>query len=232
MSDEGNSPTTTSYVYGKLRADILRGQITAPAKLRIEWLSKRYGVGAIPLREALNRLTAEGIVALVDHKGFHLPAVSLTELHELTNTRCWLNEVVLRESLRCGDIAWEERVILASHRLGRTPRALTDDPAAINPEWDQLHRDFHVALTEACPSRWLKNYHATLFDYSDRYRHLYLSAVKPGRSRKVVREHEEMRDQAVQRNAPGLIEAYNRHIRLTTEIIARSVEARESPRDS
>jgi GntR family carbon starvation induced transcriptional regulator len=216
--------TNASLVYERLRTDILRGALKASAKLRIDGLRERYGVGPIPLREALNRLLAEGFVALEDRKGFFVPAVSLDELRELTQTRYWLNELVVRESLKAGDTRWEERVILATHYLGRTPRAASGNAGAINPEWERRHREFHLALMEACPSRWLRDYHASLFDYADRYRHQYLSATAQVRAREVADEHKAMGDLALARDTGGLILAYNLHISQTTEIIIRSVE--------
>jgi len=224
MNDMASSLTSASLVYDRLRGDILRGTLRASEKLRIDALRDRYGVGPIPLREALNRLLSEGFVALQDRKGFYVPAVSLEELDELTRTRCWLNEIIVRESLRAGDSQWEERVILSSHYLGRTPRAPSMPTGIINPDWERRHRDFHVALMESCPSHWLRDYHASLFDLADRYRHQYLSARAPVGARDVTDEHETMREMALSRNIDGLIETYNSHIERTTAIIVNSVQ--------
>lgn len=216
--------TSASLVYERLRTDILTSTLPASAKLRIDSLRERYGVGPIPLREALNRLLSDGFVALEDRKGFYVPAVSLAELRELTNTRCWLNEIVLRESLKAGDASWEERVVLAGYHLGRTPREPATKDAVINRDWEMRHRDFHIALVEACPSRWLRDYHANLFDSADRYRHQYLSAAAPVGARPVSDEHLGMQDLALKRDFAGLLKLYNRHITQTSDIIIASVQ--------
>ena len=218
------SLTSASLVYERLRNDILSSALPASAKLRIDSLKERYGVGPIPLREALNRLLSEGFVALQDRKGFYVPAVSLAELRELTDTRCWLNEIVIREALRAGDVRWEERVVLAGHYLSRTPRTPATDNEVINHEWERRHRDFHIALVEACPSHWLRDYHANLFDSADRYRHQYLSAAAPVGARDVNGEHLAMQELALNRDASGLLQLYNHHIEQTSQIIIGSVE--------
>ena len=89
--------------------------------LRIDWLRKRYGAGATPLREALNRLSAEGRVEQKDQRGFTLTDVNESDLGELVFTRCALNEIMLPTIIKHGDKAWEERVVLAHYHLSRTP---------------------------------------------------------------------------------------------------------------
>ena len=55
------SSTRASAVYEQLRSDIAHGALEPGAKLRVEAMCKRYGVGASPLREALSRLSAEAV---------------------------------------------------------------------------------------------------------------------------------------------------------------------------
>jgi GntR family carbon starvation induced transcriptional regulator len=222
--------TDASMVYERLRDDILNGTLGPSVKLRIDQLKERYGVGPIPLREALNRLLTGGFVALEDRKGFCVPDVSLDELRQLTQTRCWLNEIVIRESLAAGDKKWEERLILAAHYLRHTLRSPSPESPLINREWESRHRDFHVAVVEGCPSPWLRDFHATLFDYTDRYRHQYLSASAQVSARNVAEEHDQMLSLALARDTPALIGIYNKHIEQTTDIISSRWTQRQSDR--
>ena len=54
--------TRASAVYEQLRWDITHGILEPGSKLRVEAISQRYKVGASPLREALSRMSAEGLV--------------------------------------------------------------------------------------------------------------------------------------------------------------------------
>ena len=64
------SATFATSTYGRVRADII-GCLLAPGlRLRIRDLCERYGVSLSPMREALNRLVAEGLVIADDHRGF------------------------------------------------------------------------------------------------------------------------------------------------------------------
>lgn len=218
----GVAGTLASSVYDMMRQDILKGDLPPGEKLRVEYLRDRYGVGASPIREALNRLSVDGVVMRVDQKGFRVAEVSVAELDELIKTRCWLEETAIRESIAAGDDAWEEQLVLAFHRLSKTPRSADQVTYAINPDWEVLHRAFHLALIGACGSRWLISYCEQLNDLADRYRQLAIRVTYPRRNE--LDEHQAIMDAAVNRNADGAVEVLMDHYRRTADIIRDSVD--------
>src|SRR5262245_1055433 len=72
-----NGQTLTEQVLDRLRDDIVSGRLAASEKLRVQDLSERYGVGASPLREALSRLTADGLVENESNRGFRVAPMSV-----------------------------------------------------------------------------------------------------------------------------------------------------------
>lgn len=206
-SDPGGSQATlTSTVYEELRRDILEGRLPPGERLRIDALCERYQVGASPVREALNRLAATHLVEQVDQRGFRVPAVSLEEFDELARTRRWVNDVAVRESIRNGDAAWEDAVALAFHRMWRTPVVLPD--GHLNREWEAWHRRFHAAAIAACPSHWLRQFHETLFDCSDRYRNIYAMGAAH-RGDDPVEAHRQIMEAVVRRDADLAVKLLN-----------------------
>jgi len=135
--------TQASTVYDRLQADILTGNLKPGLKLRLKDLIEKYDTGNSPLREALNRLSANGMVVREENRGFRVPTASNSELAELTRTRCWLEEIALRESITNGDIAWEERIVLAFHWLARTAQNAKDASFYTSPEWEQHHHELN-----------------------------------------------------------------------------------------
>jgi DNA-binding GntR family transcriptional regulator len=119
------SATRASAVYEQLREDIAHGQLAPGAKLRVEAMCQRYGVGASPLREALSRLSAEGWVDRTDLRGFSVAPLHWDELPILTRNRIQLESLALRESIAQRDAALEDALVLLMHRLSRTPRSLS-----------------------------------------------------------------------------------------------------------
>ena len=219
---DGAAGTLASSVYDMMRQDILKGDLPPGEKLRVEYLRDRYGVGASPIREALNRLSVDGVVMRVDQKGFRVAEVSVAELDELIKTRCWLEETAIRESIAAGDDAWEERLVLAFHRLSKTPRSADQVTYAMNPDWEVLHRAFHLALIGACGSRWLISYCGQLNDLADRYRQLAVRVTYPRRNE--LDEHKAIMDAAVNRKPDDAVEVLMDHYRRTADIIRDSVD--------
>jgi GntR family transcriptional regulator, carbon starvation induced regulator len=210
------SRTATSNVYAQLHREIVIGGILPGARLRIEELRDRYGVGSSPIREALNRLSAEGLVIAQDQKGFRVADVSLDDLRELTRTRCLINQISVPEAIANGDQAWEETIVLEFHRLSRIKTQLGD--AETQESWDRQHRIFHDALIAACGSRWLRQFAGKLFDYAERYRKLSNAlAVFPGRDAEA--EHRAIMEAMINRQSETAVELLNAHAMKTANII-------------
>ena len=200
-----------------MRLDILTGDLRPGEKLRSEFLRGRYNAGISPVREALNRLATERLVCREDQRGFHVAGVSKADLIELTKTRCWVEEIALRESIKLGDDAWEEQIVLAFHRLSRTPRSSADLTYAFNAKWEGLHRDFHSAVIASCGSRWLLNFCQQLVDQADRYRQLAAAVSYPKRNER--NEHQELMEAALDRDADRASSIQCAHIRKTADIV-------------
>ncbi|MGG5818199.1 GntR family transcriptional regulator [Falsiroseomonas sp. HW251] len=211
------APTHASSVQERIRADILSGQLPPGQRLQIKAMMQRYEVGQTPLREALNRLSADGIVAAEDQRGFAVPGVSADELRELTRTRCWLEERALRQSMADATEAWEEQVLLAGHRLLRTPRGLDSEDPAVEALWEARHRAFHDALVSHCGSRWLIGFCAQLTDRHQRYRKLAARRAFPRRD--VAAEHQAILDAVLKRDADAAVGLLVAHYNATAAVI-------------
>lgn len=211
--DSGTKSTLASTVYQQLREDLLRGALEAESKLRVEWVVSKYGAGASPVREALNRLASEGLLGRHDQRGFFIMPISAAELEELTRTRCWIEERALRESIAHRTPEWEEQLVLALHRLGRSSRLSPPDNASLNPDWEKLHRTFHRVLISACRSHWLVGFCDQLSDHAYRYREM----ANDGESipRDCFSEHRLMAECALDGNADGAVQALIDHYQLT-----------------
>ena len=212
------SRTAASDVYEQLHREIVIGGLLPGARLRIEELRDRYGVGGIPIREALNRLSAEELVIAQDQRGFRVAEVSLGELRELARTRCLINQITLPEAIANGDQAWEEAIVLKYHRLSRIK--VQDGDAKSQESWDRHHRIFHDSLIAACGSRWLRQFAGKLFDYAERYRKLSMQLASLPR-RDVDAEHRAIMEAVINRQTDTALELLNAHIMNTSEIVEK-----------
>jgi DNA-binding GntR family transcriptional regulator len=220
--DDTLKPTGTlaSSVYEQLRTDILKGRLEPGSKLRLQYLSKQYKVGNSPLREALNRLSSNGLVTREENKGFRVSTASVTELEELIRTRCMLEQTALHESIKHGDAEWEERVVIAFHRLNRLEGAAGETEQHRTPEWESAHRDYHIALLSACGSNILLDFCRQLHEQTLRYRSL--AEVVEYRDIHECSEHRKIQEAVLDRDTERAVSMLHAHYSVTLEIILAS----------
>ena len=215
--NKNSGKTQATIVYDQIRKDILTGALKPGEPLRVERLREKYETSGSPVREALNRLSANGLVGSEDNRGFNVPEISREELKELYKTRFWIEEIALRESIAHGDESWEEAIVLALHRLTRSPRC-SENPTESNLEWEARHREFHMALISGCNSRFMTRFCQQLHDQSDRYRQI-AATIAP--KRKSDKEHTDLFNAAVNRDAEEAVRLLKEHYVLTQEILCK-----------
>lgn len=162
--------TIASRVAAQLRGEILSGALAPGAKVNLDRLRERLDVSLAPVREAMTRLLAEGLVELEDQRGYHVAPVSRANLDEVIRLRAELEPLALGLAIERGTIEWEGAVMAALHRLTRTPRAGAD--SASTDAWEAAHARFHLALIEGCGMPMLIGFCQRLHLLDERYHRL------------------------------------------------------------
>ena len=192
----------------QIRAEILQGSYPPGSKLRLDDLRLQYAVSLSPLREALTRLTAEGLVQTTDHRGYRVAPVSVENLCEVTTLRTQMEVMAMTESIRQGDDDWEDALTAAYYRLARLEKK-----GERSDKWEQTHRVFHLALFSSCNMPLLLRFCGMLHDLSDRYRRLFLAHHRP--DKKVPAEHKAIFEAAIARNETLAAQILTQHIQRT-----------------
>lgn len=201
--------TVASLLVEKIRTDIVAGTFAPGDRLKLGDLSLRYGSGVNPLREALTRLAATGLVLIEDQKGFRVAPMSREDLLDLTRVRQRLESWALREAIALGDVEWEARIVSAHHRLARLSKTAPGDGHALDDAWESLHQDFHRALVAACGSPWLLHFRDVLAAQTSRYRRLSVAYAEAARD--IGAEHTQLMEAVLARDpdrAAALVEAH------------------------
>ncbi|WP_444678482.1 GntR family transcriptional regulator [Halomonas sp. E19] len=206
---QGNA-TAASRIYELLRQDLLDGRYRAGERLSITLLRETYQVGLSPLREALNRLAAYGLLRQENQRGFRVLELSLEELADITAMRLRLEGTALELAIAHGDAEWESQLLAANHRL-----SLADKRTSV-VEWEQLHSRFHNALVAPCGSAWLLRFISQLHDQFDRYRRVAPRALEL--RHRLDAQHQELVDLALARDARRARELIEDHISLSSEV--------------
>jgi GntR family transcriptional regulator, carbon starvation induced regulator len=198
--------TLASTIAEKLRLAVIRGELAPGERLRLGELSKAFDVSLSPLREAMSRLSSEGFLIVEDQRGFSAPPVSEENLSEIVQLRRDFEIYALREAIQKGDLEWETAVTAALYRLERTDRS---DPTQ-GEQWEERHREFHLALASACKMPLLLNMCEMLHDHFDRYRRLFLANSPP--DPRVPTEHRRIAEASIGRRMEEACAAMRKHI--------------------
>jgi GntR family transcriptional regulator, carbon starvation induced regulator len=221
--------TLNASALAQLRSDIIACRLMPNERLRVETLRERYGMGASPIREALMRLEAEGLVELEQNKGFRVSEVSRENLLDLMRTRIEIETIALRWSLEKGGVDWEASLLSAFHRLSRQSKIDPANPDAISEAWSKEHANFHSALVSACGSPTLLSIRSRLFEQADRY--VALSIMSSGPLRDDVTEHKQLMRAALNRELDKTLELNRVHINRTLDKVFASLAASKAPAD-
>jgi len=218
----------TQGAYEQLRAELLSCRILPGTRLKIGELCTRLSVSLGAIREALSRLTSEGLVVAEPQRGFRAAPISPEDLQDLTRVRIEIDSLCLRRSIELGDVGWEARLVAAFHRLSRTPERAPGDPARSSDEWAEAHAAFHTALVDGCDSPWLMRLHGQLYDQSERYRRLSVSMAQ--RRRNIGDEHQRILDAVLARDASKAVRLLAAHLDATTAILLSAEQGAEPQR--
>jgi DNA-binding GntR family transcriptional regulator len=216
-----SAQTLNATVLTQIRSDIIACRLVPNERLRVETLRERYGMGASPIREALMRLNAEGLVELEQNKGFRVSEVSHSNLLDLMSTRVEIEAIALRWSIERGGVDWEADLLSAFHRLSRQTKIDPEDPSAISAEWSQAHAGFHGMLVSACGAPTLLTIRHRLFEQGERY--VALSIMSNGPLRDDVGEHRQLMRATLNRDIDKAITLNRAHIERTCNKVAASL---------
>lgn len=213
-----NAETAAAYI----TRDILAGILAPDLKLKLRELSDRYDIGPTPLREALSRLSARGLVEQHGQRGFRVPPVTREHLLDITHTRQVIEAEAFRLAMEHGDRAWEDELSASLHLLRREAERQRPDEAWLD-DYETRHHHFHRALIAACPYATLRAYCDELYEQKTRYRRFLKSL---GHSMDgVIEMHERLAALAVAHDAKGGVAEIRAHIGSTAKSLLAVLQA-------
>jgi DNA-binding GntR family transcriptional regulator len=134
---------------------VLSGELAPGTVLRQEQLSERFGVSRTPIREALRRLAATGLVSFVPNRGVRVRTISREELREAFLVRAELEALVTGLATPRIDAEGLDRLTQAEKRFSELTDELLDrrrDPeerTRLTGEWVRANYRFHDVIYAA-----------------------------------------------------------------------------------
>jgi len=139
--DLARTASSSDIIFDALRDEIISGNLKAGESIRQEYIAKLFNVSRIPVREALKRLEAQGLVKNERYKGAVVSSLSDDEIREIYEFRMNLEPLVIRYSV---ENMKPETLALAREYCERFSEE--EDPA----NWGDLNRNFHETLYRDC----------------------------------------------------------------------------------
>jgi len=182
-------------------------------------VSQSNGVSPGAVREALSRLTSEGLVVAAEQRGFISAPISAADLIDLTAVRISIELRCLHRSIQIGDLAWESNIAAAWHRLSHTDD-MDKETNVVSADWADAHNVFHDCLVAGSDSAWWLKLRGQMFIQAERYRRLLLPHSKVPRA--VEEEHKAIFDATLERNASKAGALLEAHLQRTADILLAS----------
>jgi DNA-binding GntR family transcriptional regulator len=143
--------TKADDIAGLIEEAIVSGELTPGSVLRQEQLSERFGVSRTPVREALRRLAALGLVSFEPNRGVRVRTLSHDDLREAFLVRAELEGLVTEEAARKMTPDALEELEECEKRFGRLTREIrSHEPGgnrrALMGDWMRANHAFHDVL--------------------------------------------------------------------------------------
>ncbi len=206
-------------IAGRLRAAILSGALAAGTRVNQDRVAAEQGVSHIPVREALRRLEAEGLVTFAPRRGFFVARLSAEDAAELGEMRAALEALAIRLAvprLTAADLAAAAAAVTAGDG--------SDDLG----DWSAANWRFHRALYAPCGRPRLMETLETLWRGADRYLRVIWQAERwQPRSQ---REHRAILRACRKGDAPAAAKLVADHVTAATAALVALLRAEDVAR--
>lgn len=145
-----NKSTLSEQIYQILRTDILNQKIPLGEKLTLKNLKEQFEVSSTPIREALTRLTEEGLVNYYSNIGVNVISFNEQDLTELYQFMGDLDRLAILYSANYHDqdvIRKELDFVISQTKIIEEKSALLPEDI---PQWIAYSDRFHLLFYDYC----------------------------------------------------------------------------------
>lgn len=179
----------SKFVYDELKREILSLALQPGTPLDETSLAERFAMSRSPVREALVRLSAEGLVVMLSNRSTLVAPINMTGFPRYVEALDFLQRINTR-------LAAQNRTDPEIELMSRAARAFETACAANDYlAMSATNRDFHMAIAGAGKNPYLANAYGQLLDEGRRILHMHFDYIKASHTDSLLgSEHEEMID--------------------------------------
>lgn len=207
--------TLSEQAFEIVRERIVTGRLVGDAPIRQDALAAELGVSKIPLREALARLEQEGLLISRPNRGYVVQPMSSCQAEEIYALRLAIEPAAAARAALQADAADHRAAEAAFARLDAAARTNLAEVAISN-------RDFHTALVRPGGRLLTTQLVERLAILAERYVVAHLTPA--GRDARAHREHRDLIDAWVGRDASQVEALLTAHIQATLDDLRAGFE--------
>jgi DNA-binding GntR family transcriptional regulator len=209
MTTQQASVPIQDVIEAELRERILVGEIEPGGRINVRQLEQHFGVSHIPIREAIRRLEAEGLVINVPKRGAVAAGVSLKEFDDVYDLRRIIEPAVAARAVASMDDADLGELTTAFKSL------VAAEHGSIDVQFSTAHWDFHWAVLRPGSTDEIERLLHRLWRVADRYVRLTRGVVLD-----VAHEqHHELYRACTDRDSTVAATTLERHLHLTGDAL-------------
>lgn len=205
--------SSVDYAYETLKGWILSGFLIPGTKIDQEEAARKIGLSGMPLRHALERLNAEGLVIKTPNRGVIVPPVSYTDLNNVFDLRAQLEAMALIQTMNniTDTFVSNLNAMLNIHEFITAPSVSTIM---------EQNRAFHHSIVQHCGNQTLITMLENIWDQCERYRRIYFQA--PSSNDRIMAEHRELVHLIGQRKTQEASDFLIKHTRQSQQWLLKS----------
>lgn len=209
--------TLSEQAFEIIRERILSTDLAPMTPIRQDALAEELGISKIPLREALARLEQQGLLNSHPNRGFAVSALTAEEAEEVFILRLKLEPEAAGAACLVADDTRRETAISALSGLEAMLRDNPEDSVRYN-------RNFHLALVQNPHRKQTAHLVERLHMVAERYVRKHLEPA--GRNERADREHRDILDAWLARDAAAVEKQLGAHLQLTLDELRQELEER------
>ena len=185
-----NKSTLSEQLYQILRADILSQKIPPGEKLTLKNLKEQFDVSSTPIRDALTRLTEDGLVNYYSNVGVSVISLNEQDLTELYQFMGDLDRLAILYSASYPDhdvIYRELDTVIKRTSIIEEKEVLSPEEI---PQWIEYSDRFHLLFYDYCSNSRLTHAAEKLRSQLTIFSNLYETETEP--QKKIYRMHTEI----------------------------------------
>ncbi|WP_204114987.1 GntR family transcriptional regulator [Shimia biformata] len=206
-----------------LRERILSGEMAEGEAIRQEALAEEYDVSRMPVREALKRLNAEGLIQWANNRGGSVTKHSLDEIGEIFDLRILIEVDLFRRAI---PLMTPAHFAECDAILEQMEESYDRDDVA---RWGILNHEYHSALYSSVGRSLTKELLDRINVQSERYVRMHLSVMKQREPAK--QEHRQLLDCARAGQTEEACALLSAHIERTKDQLLQMVAAKRATGD-